>query len=137
MNKNIINTIGHLQFDITANFTPTTAAIGYDLSLNQLIYNVPINTGFHNFKINNELMASIFRAGSNSGTLAVDNVSGKQLIASELFDLATFTNASPSNGNIWVNAGGLFQFRQNGVTVGLGGGGRGVGDPGGLGCHAR
>ena len=122
MNKNVINTIGHLQFDITENFSPTTAAIGYDLSIHQLIYNVPITTGFHNFKINGELMVSIFRNDPNSGTLKADVVKSDLFQADKLIDFSTSTNSSPSNGNIWLDStSGLFQFHQNGATLGLGG----------------
>ena len=125
MNSNIINTTKHIEFNNSLEFTAVGAAIGFDASENALKYHAPLDLSFHKFEINGQLMASIFRDGANSGTLQVDNVIGDKLLqANERIDLSTFTNASPTNGNIWLDTtSGLFQFRQNAVTVGLGGSG--------------
>ena len=123
MSKNIINTIGSLQFDNSATFTPTNEnSIGFDQNNNFMKYSVALTSDAHVFFANGELLASITRVGSNSGSLNVDNVVANLLQANELIDLSTFTNSTPSNGNIWLDlSSGLFQFRQNGSTVGLSG----------------
>jgi len=125
MNKNIINQIGKLEFDGTLAVAPIGISIDFNNVSNALVSNVPLTTDKHFFNINNELMVSIFRAGANSGTLQVDTVIGNKVIqADEIIDLSTFINSSPLNGNIWLDlTTGLFQFRENGVTIGLGAGG--------------
>jgi len=123
VNNNVINTIKELQFDITNTFIPVTVGIGFNVT-GVMIYTVPLVTHFHDFRINDESMFTISRFGLNQGQIQTSIITATDfLIAEEILDFATFDNTSPSNGNIWLNLSGLFQFRQNGVTVGLGGGG--------------
>ena len=125
MNKSKINTIGSLEMDATVTFTPTSInTIGFDLFNNAMKYNVALTSDIHRFQAGGELLASISRVASNSGSLSVDFTTSNTLTANEILDLQTFTNSLPSNGNVWLDlTSGLFQFRQNDVTVGLGGGG--------------
>jgi len=124
MNNNIINTIKELQLTTSNTHVPTVqTGIGFDSVTDSLIYNVGLTSFFHSFKAAGELLATITRVASNSGSLNVDNVVANLLQANELIDLSTFTNSTPTNGNIWLDLStGLFQFRENGITVELGGG---------------
>lgn len=129
MNKNIINTIGSTQWDRTTTFTPTAIdTIGFDTATMALKYNVALTTDIHRFQAAGELLASITRIGSNIGSLIMNGVGGSVqasiLQANQQLFLATFNNVTPSNGDVWRDSGtGNFQFRENGVTVGLGGAG--------------
>lgn len=120
-NKSLFDAIT-VDFNTSNTFDPTTLTIiGFDSFSSGLKYNSGATTTNHQFEIGGEPMILISRLGSSRGALTTE-----RLIADELIDLTTFTNSSPINGNIWLDlTSGLFQFRQNGVTIGLGGGGGG------------
>jgi len=125
MNKNVINMIGSTQWDRTATFTPLAIdTIGFDDSTKALKYNVALTTDIHSFQAAGELLASISRIASNSGQLSIDAVVSNLLQANEQVFLGSAATPAPLlNGAFWRDSGtGLFQFRENGVTVGLGGG---------------
>lgn len=122
-NKSLFDVIT-VDFKTSNTFDPTALTIiGFDSFSSGLKYNSGATTTNHQFEIGGEPMILISRLGASRGALTTE-----RLIADELIDLTTFTNSSPTNGNIWLDlTSGLFQFQQNGVTIGLGGGG-GSGD---------
>jgi len=122
VDNNVINTIKELQFDISNTFIPVTVGIGFNVT-GVMMYTLPLATHFHDFRINDESMFTISRFGTNQGQIQTSIITATDfLIAEEILDFATFDNTTPSNGNVWLNLSGEFQFRENGVTVGLGGG---------------
>ena len=123
MSKNIINTIGSLEFDRLETFTPITAdTIGYDFVEQALKYNVALTTDIHKFQAAGELLAAISRIGSNAGLLTVTAVTASLLQATETIFLNTFNNTGLLDGEIWRDsADGKFKFRENGATLDLGG----------------
>ena len=56
-------------------------------------------------------------------TLFADlHINGNGIDNIERLLLTTFTNSTPTNGDVWLDLStGLFQFRENGITVGLAG----------------
>ena len=118
-NKSLFDAIT-VDFNISNTFDPTTLTIiGFDSFSLGLKYNSGATTTNHQFEIGGEPMVLISRLGASRGALTTERV-----ILDELIDLTSFTNSSPTNGHIWLDlTSGLFKFRQNGVTVELGGGG--------------
>lgn len=124
MGQNIINTIGSLQFDNAVTFTPIAVnTIGFDAATNAMKYNVALTSDIHSFQAAGELLASITRIGSNLGQITASSIiANNNLQANETLFLASFNNTVPINGDVWRDSGtGNFQFRENGVTQGLGG----------------
>ena len=123
VNNSNINTIKELQFDNSNTFIPVSVGIGFNVT-GVMIHNVPFITNFYDFRINNESMVTIGRFSENQGQIQTSFITATDaLIAEKILDFATFDNISPQNGNIWLNPSGEFQFRENGVTKALGGGG--------------
>lgn len=128
LNQSIMNTIGSLQFNRDVTFTPTSLdTIGFDFTTKALKYNVALTSDAHIFQADGEFLGAFTRVGSNSGLLTIDNVVSDVLQGTENVFLSTFTNSTPTNGQIWRDLStGLFQFRENGITAGLGGSGANV-----------
>lgn len=124
MGNNVINTISELRFSNNNPHTPSNElTIAFDENDDALKYSVALTTDSHRFYADTDLLASFSRVGSNQGQLSIQAVVAVSLQAIETLLLSTFDNTSPTNGEIWRNLSGVFQFRENGVTVGLGGGG--------------
>lgn len=123
MNIESLSNIEILAFDNSQIYSPTTTtSIGYDSSATALVYNSGTTSSLHNFEIGGEPMATIQRLDANRGIVISEVIQGEE----NLF-LSTFTNSTPLNGQIWRdNSTGLFQFRENGITAGLGGSGANV-----------
>jgi len=120
MNNNIINATREITFSDANSFNPIDTSIGYDNVAKTLIYNTALTDSFHSFKINNELMATLSRVTTNQGLLTIANITTDTIGVNDLLDFSTFDNTTPANGNVWLNPSGVFQFRENGITVGLG-----------------
>ena len=125
MENNIINSISELQLSNGNPHTPSNEnTIAFDNIDDALKYSVALTTDSHRFYADTDLLASFSRIGINAGLLSVQVVTSTVLQATEALLLSTFTNSTPSNGEIWRDLStGLFQFQQNGVTEELGGGG--------------
>jgi hypothetical protein len=124
MNNNIINTIHSLELKNGNTFTPTSNnVIGFDDNTNAMKYNVAIDSHAHHFQANGELLAAFSRIGSSEGLLSISGVTATNFVqANKKFFLGEFTNATITNGDIWINpTTKKFQFRENGSTVGIGG----------------
>ncbi len=119
---NAIKALEHFVLDGTIGLTLTTeAGMEYNQASSYLRYNVPTTGDFHRWDINGESMALLSRFGANEGLLTIEHITVvKDIGIGTILDLATFTNSTPSNGNIWLDlTTGNFQFRQNGATIGL------------------
>jgi len=124
MGNNIINTISELQFSNANLHTPSNElSIAFDSGLGALRYSVPLTTNVHQFFADTDLLATFSRVGVNEGLLSIQAVTATFLQATETLFLSTFDNTTPTNGDVWRNLTGFFQFQENGVTVGLGGAG--------------
>ncbi len=123
MNKGVINKAEAIEFDPTQIFTPiSTNTIGFDNNQLAIKYNTSSLTNFHRFQAGGEFLAAISRIGPNQGAVFAHFLQGQIAAAFQKFFLSTFNNVSPQNGDFWLDIGtGLYQFRQNGITVGLGG----------------
>lgn len=124
LSKNIINTVGQIQFDRTVAFSPSVeTGISFDNTLKAINYNVGLISDIHTFRANGELLASITRIGSNLGQISASAMIGvNTLQATQILFLGSFNNTTPSNGDIWRDSGdGEFKFRQNNATESLGG----------------
>ena len=121
MGNNIINTIRELQFSNSNIHTPSNEnTIGFDTADKALKYSVALTTDSHRFYANTDLLASFSRIGSNAGLLSVQAVTATFLQAIETLFLSTFTNSSPTNGEIWRDSSsGKFKARENGITFDL------------------
>jgi len=96
-------------------------------STNSLKYNTRLVTDEHRFQAAGEPLAIIDRIGVNRGRIIIADADLDRVLVDETIILATFTNAAPVNGEMWRDdSTGLFQFRENGATVGLAGGGGGA-----------
>ena len=123
MGNNIINSISELQLSNLNAHTPSNElSIAFDTNDDALKYSVALTTDVHMFFADTDLLATFSRVGSNEGLLSIQAVTAAFLQATETLFLSTFDNTSPTNGDVWRNLSGDFQFRENGVTVGLGGG---------------
>ena len=109
LNKQIMNTIGSLQFDNSTTFTPIAVnTIGFDDSLNAIKYNVALTSDLHLFQAGGELLAGISRVGSNSGLLTIDNIIANELV--QIDEQLFFTDSSTDPT---ING----QMRRNGTTI--------------------
>jgi len=128
MNNNNINVVKEIKFNtLTPHFPTLETGIAFDFAEKALEYNVGDITWHHRFSANGELLAAITRVGASSGTLFVDNVISNLVEAKQLFNLLTFDNTSPDDGNIWLDTtDNKFKFREDGVTLGLASAGGGA-----------
>lgn len=121
-NGKAINAVKQIEFNGSEAMISTTQGIGMGSVF--MKFNVGLTTRHYQWHAADELLMTLTRFASNSGNLFVDIVTSDTIIANELVDLATFTNSTPTNGNIWLNSSdGKFNFRENGVTKELGAGG--------------
>jgi len=125
LNNNIMNTIKELQFaNGNAHAPSNELSIAFDNNDDALKYAVPLTTDSHRFYADTDLIAAISRVGSNEGLLSIQAVVAASIQATETLLLSTFTNTTPTNGEIWRDlATGEFKFQQNGITEELGGSG--------------
>jgi len=124
MSNNTINTIRTIEFQGNTHTPSGQTGMGFDSDTLAMKYNVGLISHIHQFQANGEFLASFSRVGSNEGLLTTHAVTATSIQVLETILLSTFTNSTPTNGEIWRDSSsGLFQFQQNGVTVGLAGGG--------------
>lgn len=122
MNNQEVNLVSDIAFGTAILLNTAENAIGFS-SLHGLQHNTNDTSEPHSFTSEGELLATISRVGSNQGQIQTHAVIGNILQANEhLFLSPTTDPVSLADGQYWYNASeNAFKFRQDGVTVGLGG----------------
>ena len=117
MDDNNVTQVKAIKFGgfIDLNMT-TESGIQYNNTFDRMDYNVFGTTKTHQFFINGELMMTISRIAANEANIGAEFfTAGEAFAVDKVVDFATFANAAPTDSEMWFE-GGLFRFREGGVT---------------------
>ena len=130
LNDNSVTEVNTIGFSATTTLSPISANVIGASANGSMLYNIGGNASFHNFEVNGDSIATIYRIASTQGRLAVYYIDANSIEVGNHIQFDGITGNPPAlaNGDMWFDStSGLFKARQGGDTVNvIGGSGGGL-----------